>query len=92
MDDTSPVFEPPGAKRTHKTDERVLGEGRHAEVTLKLAVVRIHKQLVRGELVTKSKVAAQTTSAVQPWCPFNGYIFGLSQFPPWVTSTIAKTM
>ena len=41
MDDTSPVFEPPGAKRTRKTDERVLGEGRHAEVTLKLAVVRI---------------------------------------------------
>ena len=41
MGDLSPVFEPPGAKRTRKTDERVLGEGRHAEVTLKLAVVRI---------------------------------------------------
>ena len=47
----SPVFEPPGAKRARKTGERVLGEGHHAEITFKLAVVHIHKQLVGGELV-----------------------------------------
>ena len=51
----SPVFEPPGAKRTRKTGERVLGEGHHAEITFKLAVVHIHEQLVGGELVIKSK-------------------------------------
>ena len=55
MDAKSPVFEAPGQKRTRKTDERVLGKGHHAEVTLKLAVVRIHEQLVKGELVIKSK-------------------------------------
>ena len=51
------VFEPPGAKRARKTGERVLGEGHHAEVTFKLAVVHIHSQIVRGELklVDKSK-------------------------------------
>ena len=51
MDDTSPVFEAPGGKRTRKTDERVLGKGHHAEVTLKLAVCHIHRKLVNGELL-----------------------------------------
>ena len=55
MDDASPVFDAPGAKRSRKTDERVLGRGQHADVALKLAIVRVHKQIVNGELVIKSK-------------------------------------
>ena len=55
MDDTSPVFEAPGGGRKRKTDEPVLGKGHHADIALKLAVLQIHKQIVHGELVIKSK-------------------------------------
>ena len=33
----------------------MLGKGHHADIALKLAVVQIHRQIVRGELVIKSK-------------------------------------
>ena len=51
MANTSPIGdapEAPGAKRAREKDQRVLGKGNHAQVTLKRAILHVHDGLVRG--------------------------------------------
>ena len=55
MGDVSPVFEGAGQKRSRPVDGPVLGRGHHAELTLKLAITRLHDKIKTGELVIKSK-------------------------------------